>query len=144
MINMQVLIDTNVVLDWLMTREPFHQNADYILAECMNGNIDGFLTSHMMTDMFYILRKEFDVPTRKQLLLLLCNNFRIIVENGETIQAVLENDVFEDLEDGLQMMCAKEYDLDYIITRDEGGFHSSPVTVIDPAAFITLYRKDAN
>lgn len=29
--NMQILIDTNVVLDWLMNREPFNENAKYIM-----------------------------------------------------------------------------------------------------------------
>lgn len=39
--NMRVLIDTNIVLDWLMSREPFQENARYIMEKCLFGNSDG-------------------------------------------------------------------------------------------------------
>lgn len=31
--SMRVLIDTNIILDWLMSREPFQENAIYIMKE---------------------------------------------------------------------------------------------------------------
>ena len=70
------MIDTNVVIDWLTHREPFHRDAEYIMSECMTGNIEGNLTAHMLPDLFYILRKDFNVKERKTLLLLLCDFFR--------------------------------------------------------------------
>ena len=58
--NMQILIDTNVILDWLMHREPFSENAKYIMEEAMFGNVEGYLTAHTFSDLFYILRKDID------------------------------------------------------------------------------------
>ena len=29
--NLRILIDTNILLDWLLHREPFHSNAEYII-----------------------------------------------------------------------------------------------------------------
>ena len=29
--NMHILIDTNIILDWLMQREPFSEDAKYIM-----------------------------------------------------------------------------------------------------------------
>ncbi len=37
--NMRVLIDTNIILDWLLHREPFHSNAEYIVEKCMFGDV---------------------------------------------------------------------------------------------------------
>ncbi len=56
--NMRVLIDTNIILDWLLHRKPFHSNAEYIVEKCMFGDVDGYLTAHMMSDLFYILRQN--------------------------------------------------------------------------------------
>ena len=138
---MQILIDTNVILDWLMHREPFSENAKYIMEEAMFGNVEGYLTVHTFSDLFYILRKDIDVSKRKQLLLLLCEYFHIIVENKETIRMALLNERWNDLEDGLQMQCAIEKNLDYIVTRNKKDFSSSKVKAILPEEWIELYKR---
>ena len=137
---MQILIDTNVVIDWLTHREPFHEDAEYIMAECMTGNIEGNFTAHMLPDLFYILRKDFNVKERKTLLLLLCDYFQIISEDKRIITKVLEDECFDDLEDGLQIRCASEQGLDYIITRNTRDFQTSTIPALLPEEFIERYR----
>ena len=136
--NMRVLIDTNILLDWLMNREPFLQNATKIMENCLFGNLEGFLSAHTLPDLFYILRKDFSVKKRKELLILLCDNMKVIPEDQETIKATLTNDAWLDLEDGLQMQCAAIEDLDYIITRNLKDFEASAIKVISPEQFLTL------
>ena len=75
-------IDTNIILDRLLHQEPFHSNAKYIVEKCMSGGVDGYLTAHMMSDLFYILRKE--------LLIFLCDTMEIISEDKETIRRALQ------------------------------------------------------
>ena len=48
---MRVLIDTNIILDWLQNRTPFCENARYIISECFSGKIAGCITSHPLTDL---------------------------------------------------------------------------------------------
>ncbi len=124
-----------------MHREPFSENAKYIMEEAMFGNVEGYLTAHTFSDLFYILRKDIDVSKRKQLLLLLCEYFHIIVENKETIRMALLNERWNDLEDGLQMQCAIEKNLDYIVTRNKKDFSSSKVKAILPEEWIELYKR---
>ena len=69
---MRVLIDTNVILDWLMCREPFHEAARRVMEESMFGDLEGYIAAHSLTDLFYILRKDFDIAKRKSLLMFLC------------------------------------------------------------------------
>jgi predicted nucleic acid-binding protein len=38
----RILIDTNIIMDWLLQREPFHQNAKAIIEPCINGTLQGF------------------------------------------------------------------------------------------------------
>ncbi len=63
---MRVLIDTNIALDWLAHREPFHEKAEVIMQKRMDGEIDGSIASHSLTDLFYLLRKGFPANERKQ------------------------------------------------------------------------------
>ncbi len=83
--NIRVLVDTNVILDWIMVREPNATNAKTIMEQCLFGQIQGFVTSHSLTDIFYILRKDYSVEKRKQLLQLLCENMNVIPETCQTI-----------------------------------------------------------
>lgn len=138
--NMRVLIDTNVVLDWLLVREPFLENARYIMEKCLFEDLDGYLTAHSLTDLFYILRKDFDVEKRKKLILLLCDNMNIIAEDKEAFKAALRNENWTDLEDGLQMQSASSEDLDYIVTRNIKDFRTSSVLPVLPEQLIALYK----
>lgn len=138
--SMHILIDTNIILDWLMQREPFGEDAKYIMEEAMFGNVEGYLSAHTIPDLFYILRKDFDVNKRKQLLLLLCEFLHIITENKEMIVTALKHEKWKDLEDGLQMQCAAEKNLDYIVTRNIKDFTDSKIKAILPGEWIELYK----
>ena len=137
---MRVLIDTNVILDWLMCREPFHEAARRVMEESMFGDLEGYIAAHSLTDLFYILRKDFDIAKRKSLLMFLCEKLQVIPENVEMIKAALKREDWKDLEDGLQMQCAKEKELDYIITRNIRDFEKSPVPVLIPEKLMEMYR----
>ena len=102
---MRVLIDTNIILDWLMTREPFQEKAKNIMETCFFGDMDGYVTAHTLSDIFYILRKDFDVD-----------------------------------KDGLQMQCAANEKLDYIVTRNIKDFKDSFVMPLLPEQLIELFK----
>jgi len=53
---MNVLIDTNVILDVLLHREPFHEDAARIITLSENDKINGFVSASAITDIFYITR----------------------------------------------------------------------------------------
>lgn len=54
---MRVLIDTNILVDCMIKREPFYNNAKMIIHFCVSGTVDGYVAAHSITDCFYILRK---------------------------------------------------------------------------------------
>ena len=141
--DMEVLIDTNVVLDWLLEREPFLQNAKDIMEPCIRGEIYGHLAAHTLLNVFYIARKHKSIEERKEVLLMLCERFNIIGMDRQMITAALNNDAWPDLEDGLQMHCALVEELDYIVTRDKKDFASSPVHVCSPNEFLRIYVKSS-
>jgi predicted nucleic acid-binding protein len=54
----RVLFDTNVVLDLLLARAPFEQEAKGIWDALDEERIIGFVPASALTDVFYIARKQ--------------------------------------------------------------------------------------
>lgn len=52
---MRILIDTNVVLDYLGSREPFFSDAKDIFALCAAEDVEGFVAFHTLPNAYYIL-----------------------------------------------------------------------------------------
>lgn len=55
---MRVLIDTNIVLDFLLRREPLFQDAELLFQTIDRGAVVGYVTATTLTDIFYIARKH--------------------------------------------------------------------------------------
>ena len=58
---MNVLIDTNIMLDFLTERRPFFEGADKIMQLCKKKEIHGFIAAHSVMNAFFILRKEYSL-----------------------------------------------------------------------------------
>jgi predicted nucleic acid-binding protein len=134
--NMVVLLDANVLLDYLCDREPFRQDAARIFQLCAENAIHGFVAAHSITNIFYILRKRFPSQERKQMLLDICDVLDIVDVDKQKIIKALQNENFDDIEDYLQIECAKSASADYLITRNMDDFTESPLTAILPDDFL--------
>ena len=47
-----------------------------------------------------------------------------------------------DFEDTLQIVAAKAWDADVIVTRDKDGFANSSVKVLSPAEFLNAFGRE--
>lgn len=63
---MRVLLDTNIVLDYLLEREPFVGDADALIQTIRTGQIQGYVTATTLTNIFYIARKAKGVEMARQ------------------------------------------------------------------------------
>lgn len=54
----KVLIDTNILLDALLAREPFAQDAELLLELVDEGQVTAYVTATTLTDIFYIVRRQ--------------------------------------------------------------------------------------
>jgi predicted nucleic acid-binding protein len=138
---MVVLIDTNIILDHLCSRKPFMDTAGTLFQYCFQNRCIGYVAAHSITNIFYILRKQFSTEERRKMLLGLCDFIEIAgIEKQQLVEA-LTNEVFEDMEDSLQVECAKAAGVDYIITRDMDDFTGSPIPAILPEDFLKKLGK---
>ncbi|MDR0447493.1 MAG: PIN domain-containing protein [Treponema sp.] len=127
-----VLIDTDVLLDFLVDRKPFTKYAKMIIQRSQEKAINAFIAAHSITNIFYILRKIYTVSERKQRLLDLCRSISIVEIGNELIINALADNDFSDIEDCLQAECAGTVNADYIITRNIDDYNHSLIPAILP------------
>ena len=139
---MKILVDTNIILDVLLKREPHNKAAQVIMTKCADREITGYLAAHSIPNIFYVLRKEYSQEERRKFIKNLCEIFRISDQNAEKIILAIDNEQFSDFEDCLQMECAKSYGAKYIVTRNIEDFRSSKVKAITPQDLLVLVRED--
>ena len=132
----KVLVDTNVLLDYLLIREPFYEDSYKIVSDCVDGKLDGCIAAHSISNMFFILRKDFEIKERREILINICKIFTVEGIDFEKILAGLYNEDFSDFEDCLQMECAKTFGAEYIITRNVADYQNSEIPPVTPQEFL--------
>ena len=132
---MVLLIDANIVLDFLLKREPFYSDSKKVMELCSRDDVDGCIALHTVTTMWYILRKIPD-EQRRAALRSVCDLLEVVGTTHDEVVAALDNAEFKDFEDCIQTKCAMTAKADYIITRNTDDFKLSDVTVLTPQELI--------
>ena len=105
--NMKILIDTNVLIDFLTKRNPlFYQSAGNIINSCFSGSIQGYIAAHTVMNSFYVLRKNYNLNQLKNIFSSLSRQIKIVSVDNNKIQNALNDKFFTDFEDCLQAECA--------------------------------------
>ena len=134
----RILVDTNVLLDYLLTREPFYGDAEKIIHACVDGKAKGCIAAHSISNMFFILRKDYSAEERREVLSSLCSIFDVEGIDKAKLLSGLQNEEFSDFEDCLQMECAKAYKADYIVTRNISDYKTSEIKAVLPKDYLEL------
>ncbi|MDQ7083977.1 MAG: PIN domain-containing protein [Sulfurovum sp.] len=136
---MKILLDTNIVLDILLAREPFVEEAKEIFLLIENHKIEGFICATTMTTIHYLIGRQKDKASADGLVLNLLKLFEVALVDKQILQdASLNNGV--DYEDAVIYTSAKYAEIDIIITRDKRGFKNSDISILKPKEFLAFFR----
>ena len=131
-----VLIDTDVILDFLFDRKPYSDNATKILALCESGAINGFVTSVMLSNIYYLLRKTASHDKVIDSLKMLLQFLEVQTTDKKAVLAALESD-FKDFEDALQNFSAQQdSEISVIITRIVKDYKTSKLAIMQPEVYL--------
>lgn len=132
----KVLIDTDVILDFFFDRKPFSEEASRILSLCEKGEVKGFVTSIMLSNVYYLLRKTANHEKVIENLKMLMNIIDFTTPNKNTVIEAL-NSEFKDFEDALQNFSAlNEKEIKVIITRNTKDYKSSTLSIMTPESYL--------
>lgn len=103
---MVILVDTNIILDFLTMRQPYYDDARSIIRMCAEERLEGYLAFHSLPNIFYILRKSHSEADRRKMLRKICLVLKVASASHDKVCDAIENDAFSDFEDCLQDECA--------------------------------------
>ncbi len=134
-----VLINSEVILDFFLAREPFCKNASLILTLCEKKKIKGFVTPVIVSNVFYMLRKiskrEIVIARLKELI-----SFVDVIDINKEFVIQALNSKFNDFEDALQNYAAEQSrKIDAIITRNTKDYKHSSLNVLTPTEFLKIF-----
>ena len=131
---MKVLIDTNVILDQGLAREPFWEAAENLFRLAKKGLVLQ-ITASAITDIYYIMCKQQGSRAARQYLKHMFLLFDILDVTGADCRTALMLPM-KDYEDALQAVCARRAKCSYIITRDVRHYEGVPVPAVTPEQFL--------
>ncbi len=132
---MNVLIDTNLVLDVLLKREPWLADSERVWQACDEQRMTGYLLASTLTDIFYIARKILGRQAAREAVELCLTTFAICPLD----QTVLEQALLlpgADFEDNVQIAAATHSGLDAIVTRNPNDFSGASLPILLPATLL--------
>lgn len=137
---MRVLLDTNVVLDLLLDRQPWSSSLAPLIHATSAGEVEVWIAGTTITNVFYVARKLVGLDRARAITAACLENFRIAAV-GEAVLRDAISLAGKDFEDDVQIAAARSAGLDGVLTRDPKGFASCPVAVWDPQAFNALLAR---
>ncbi len=136
---MKILLDTNIVLDLLLEREPFCNEAKKIFTMIESNKISGFLCATTITTIYYLISKNLDKSKADNIINKLLQLFHIADVNKNILIQSLKNNG-QDFEDSVIYTSAEYFNVDVIITRDKKGFKNSNIKILKPSNFLEEYQ----
>lgn len=133
-----VLIDTDVILDFFFDREPFSENAAQVLSLCEKKIVVGYITPVILSNVYYLLSQKAKQEKVIEKLKSLISFLEILNIDKNAVVTALNSD-FKDFEDALQNFSAEQNGtINTIITRNTKDYKKSNLGVATPEDFLKL------
>jgi len=131
-----ILLDTDVLLDFFFDRKPYSEHSAKVLSLCESNEIRGFITPVIISNLYYLLRQtsthERVIDKLSQLVFF---TEILIIDRTSIIQAL--NSGFRDFEDALQNFSAESNgSINLIVTRNLKDFKNSSLSVMTPENYL--------
>jgi predicted nucleic acid-binding protein len=128
---MKIFIDSDVLLDAGLEREPFCQAACQLLDHLESHPQQGFMAWHSVANIFYLFSKAATKEEAKSFILDLCH-FIQVVPTGTNDVFIAANLPITDFEDALQCAAAMACEATVIVSRNVKDYQNSPIRAVTP------------
>ncbi|WP_425637219.1 PIN domain-containing protein [Algoriphagus yeomjeoni] len=133
-------IDSEVILDALLDIEPFAVNTRSIFKLVASGEIEIFCSSIIITNVFYLVKKQFNSNRAYSSIDKLLGYFKVLPVGESEIRNSIKSG-FSDFEDGIQHQVAIQNPaIKAIVTRNINDYRLSTLAVITPTELIALFK----
>ena len=137
---MRVLLDTNVVLDVLLARQPFVGASAEVFGLVEHARIEGFLCATTITTIDYLLTQTMPHPAARQALQKLLELFEIAPVNRAVLEEALKSKL-ADFEDAVLDQAGRLAGAEVVVTRNQKDFRHATLKVLGPDELLASLPK---
>ncbi len=142
--DMEILVDTNVLLDVLTGRKPFVEDSASVWSLIQEGLLDGFLSAITVNNLYYIIRKLRDRETAEGFVDRVLEDFEIVSLTQTILKQSRSRSVAgKDFEDSIQYFSALQEGCDVLVTRNKRDFPKVGIEILTPHELLEKLRKNA-
>lgn len=132
---MTVLLDTNILVDVALERQPHFEASQQVLLLVEQGQIEGYISASTFGDLYYIIRRSRGREWTTDFINWLVTYCQIATVNEAVIRMALTSN-FRDFEDAIQYATAVINQLDAIVTRNPQDFPVTTPRILTPNQLI--------
>ena len=134
----RLYLDCNILIDWLLDREPFSYYSAKLIELIEHKKITGIVSPLTIANTYYIISKEINKRIADEFVKDCIKIFSIVSISGENIKDAIENK-YEDFEDDLHSSIIENNKIEYLITRNKKDFNLKRVNILNAEEFINNY-----
>jgi len=134
------LIDTNVIVDVLIGRDPFFADSSSVLDRAERGDFVACVCATTVTTVFYLVRHHLGTAETVERIKDLTAICAVAPVNQSVIESALHSR-FADFEDAVLHHSAVLARADCIVTRNVVDFRESSLVIFSPAQFLSSLQK---
>lgn len=139
---MKLFLDTNVLIDFILQRQPFYSAAAMIVSYAIDGKVEACVSSMSIVTAKFICVDRCKMPLdifRKKIdflrdVIYVCSVDATDVYNSHDAK-------WRDFEDGVQYFSAMRWGADYVVTRNVVDFEGNKILVMSSDDTCQLLRN---
>ncbi len=137
----KLFIDSDVLLDLLLDREPFSEDTAILIEKSIESQIKLYTSILSIANMHYIIGR---LETKKRADSKINKILKIIsIENsGQTVIDKATKSKFTDFEDSIQNFCAVEASHKILITRNTKDYKESELSIFTPKEYLAKIKNE--
>ena len=133
---MMILFDTCVVLDYLLDRDGFADEAESLIMKLIHREIIGVITVKSLMDIYYVVKHNLNDEKKTRSVIAQILEYFVLMESfaDDAVHALKSN--INDYEDAVMVSAAMTMEAEGIVTRNTKDFKNAGVKVYTPAELL--------
>jgi predicted nucleic acid-binding protein len=135
-----VLLDTNIILDVILDRAPWADDATTLLDLIARHSTRGYVAGHAVTTAYYVVEREKGRAAAVTAVSDLLEILEVVPLEGTDFQRALALGL-KDYEDAVQAAACLKIGARFLVTRNDRDFKGAPVASRSAAEVLALFGR---
>jgi predicted nucleic acid-binding protein len=134
---MRVFLDTNVLLDVLLARQPSYAASAAAWTSVESGRHIGGISAISFNNAYYLIRRSKGDAEARKAIATMRGFFEVVPLDASILDGAIGSPL-KDFEDAIQWFSAQRMAADFLITRNDGDFPQGIPEVMTPTMFLAI------